>query len=188
MSSLPRASLCLLSSGHSSISASPVRLVVHNTGLFKGLTREADVSGNSFHGDLFHSKWISFLNLAWPEVFLQEGRQTSGWEQGTIFSWDEIWELPWSLGQTSLFIYGGVFNPPPQASAFDKSPFLVWKKLKSRGHVNWYSLTFGDIQQTATFLSGRGGAGGAVKLNRSLEHQAWSQQSSCDEYIYKMQI
>lgn len=62
---------CLLSSGRSHMSASPIKLVVYNTGLFKGLTREANVSGNSFHGDLFHRKWISFLKLAWPEFILE---------------------------------------------------------------------------------------------------------------------
>lgn len=122
-----RLSLCLLSPGSRSISASPIKLVVYSRGLFRGLPGEANVSGYSFHGDVFPRKWISCLTLAWPEVFLEYKNHSESSVRPLVgkrapFSLEmKFVNVPRSWRQTSLFIYGGVFHPPPQASGFWQS-------------------------------------------------------------------
>lgn len=141
-----RLSMCLLSLGRSSILASPITLLVYNRGLFKGLTRETNVSGNSFHGDLSHSKWISFLNLTWPEVFLEYKITPRGmldlWlGKRALFSL-EVKFVNWATidhvagGQLQLF-YADVSLPVFSSFCFLMSLSLIWIKLKSLGDVNW---------------------------------------------------
>lgn len=144
-----RLSLCLSSSGHSSILALPIKLVVYKRGLFKGLTREANVSGNSFHGDLFHSKWISFLNLAWPEVFLEYKNHSKRSVRLLVgkrapFSLElKFVTLPRSRRETSLF-YGGVSNLPPEVFSFWRVSLPSLETVKVHG---WWKLIVTDLWQ-----------------------------------------
>lgn len=141
-----RLSLWLLSSGPAVFQHYPSSLS-SITGLFKGLSTEANVSGHSFHGDLFPSEWISFLTLAWPEVFLEYknhferslrplvGKRPPFSLEMKFVNWPRSWR------QTPLFIYGVVCNPPPQASGFWQVSLFNLETVKVHGGVNRYSLT-----------------------------------------------
>lgn len=141
-----RLSLCLLSLGHSSILALPIKLVICNRGLFKGLTREANVSGNSFHGDLSHSKRISLLNLTWLETFLEYkitprgmldlwlGDRASLALEVKFVNWARI---NYEAGGWCLLFYAGVSLPIFSSFCILMSSSLICVQLKSLGDVNW---------------------------------------------------
>lgn len=89
--------------------------------------------------------------------------------------------------EADLFvIYKGVFRLPPQAFGFWQVSFFNLEKVKAHGgDVNWYPLTFGNINQTSTSLSGHRAAKGAVKLGRSFKYQTLSQHSEYDDILIK---
>lgn len=175
-----RLSLCLLSSGHSSISTLPIKLVVYNRELFRDHTREANMSANSFHGDLFHRRWISFLNSAWPEVFLEykvipRGRLDPWLRKRAGFSFAMAF-VNWSridhyVGGRLLVLWRGVPTCLCKVLYF----YVILLNLEQVEFHEWCKLMLIDLCQYLAdihFYVWHGNAGIAAEPDSSLKHQA----------------